>query len=367
MLSKKERLHPIESLFKSSDQFGELEQELRIMAQTMQAWQYSSTTPSLEANLRINTTAPKPSISATEILVQVHFAALNPVDHKVTESPLPLRLVGSNLIPCADFSGVISAIGSTITDLSVGDRVFGVKLASFANGSLAQYISVSRTQLARLPDGVDLQDAAGVSLVGLTEYQAIAPNVQAGDKVFVNGGSGGTGAYGVQIAKALGCHVTATCSTGNVELVKELGADEVLDYKSVDIVEVLKGKGQVFKLVVDNIGSPPGLYKASDAFLIKGGKFVQIGATLSFGGIKQVTSNMMLPKLLGGGKSSFQLLTARPDQKQLEQFAQWLKEGKLKAVTDNLFEWQDAPKAFERLKTGRARGKVLVRVEQTKE
>jgi len=336
------------------------------MAQVMHAWQYNSTSPTLEANLHLNTSAPKPSISDNQVLVQVHFAALNPVDYKVTEGPLPLRLIGSNLIPGADFSGVISAIGSNITDLSIGDHVFGAKLLSFVNGSLAQYIAVSRAQVARLPGGVELQDAAGIPLVGLTEYQAIAPYVKAGDKVFVNGGSGGTGAHGVQIAKALGCHVTATCSTGNVEFVKELGADDVLDYKSVDVVEVLKGKGKVFKLVVDNIGSPLGLYKASHTFLVPGGNFVQVGGSISFSGLKQVTTNMLLPSMLGGGKSSFKMLAAQPDQQHLEQFAQWMKEGKLKAVTDSLFAWQEAPKGFERLKTGRARGKVVVRVEQAK-
>ncbi|KAI8931616.1 hypothetical protein NX059_011268 [Plenodomus lindquistii] len=332
----------------------------------MHAWQYNSTTPSLAANLEINTSCPIPTIKNSEILVRVAFAALNPVDYKVPEGPLPLRLIGTNLVPCADFSGTVAAVGISVSDLSPGDTVYGTKLGSFAKGSLAQYVAVPRNALAKLPASVDLERASGVGVVGLTEYQSIAPNVTAdrGDKVFINGSSGGTGLAGVQIAKALGCHVTATCSTGNVDLVKSMGADEVIDYKTTDVISALKEKGQVYRLVVDNVGSPANLYKASDAFLLPGGKFVQVGAGISLSVTKQIMSSMLLPTVLGGGKNSFQLLMASPNQQHLEILAKWMEEGKLKGVTDMLFEWEDAPKAFERLKTGRARGKVVVKVQQ---
>merc|ERR1719238_545022 len=106
--------------------------------------------------------------------------------------------------------------------------------------------------IAPMPDGMQVDDMAGVGCTGLTMYQSIKPYVKEGDKIFINGGSGGTGIFGIQIAKALGCHVTTSCSGANVELCKGLGADEVLDYKSVDVVTALKEKGQVFSLVVDN-------------------------------------------------------------------------------------------------------------------
>ncbi|KAH9879565.1 hypothetical protein IAQ61_001383 [Plenodomus lingam] len=336
---------------------------------TMQAWQYNSTTPSLSANLHLNPSHPTPTIPPTSVLIKTHFAALNPVDYKVPEGPLPLRLLGTNLIPCADFSGTVVAIGASVTDLAPGDAVFGAKVGSFAAGSLAQYVAVPRHMLAKVPAGVNMQSVAGMGIAGLTEYQAIVPNVDAGagDKVFINGGSGGTGAVGVQIAKALGCHVTATCSTGNMEFVRGLGADEVLDYTSVDVVNALCAKGAVFKLVVDNVGTPPGLYKASDKFLIPGEKFVQVGADLSLGGMRQITSSMVLPRVLGGGRNSFQMLFASPNQQHMEVLAGWMAEGKVKGVTDTLFEWEDVPKAFERLKTGRAKGKVVVRIKQEEE
>jgi len=197
-------------------------------------------------------------------------------------------------------------------------------------------------------------------------YQAIAPNVKNGDKVFINGGSGGTGVYGIQIAKALGCHVTTTCSTPNVEFCKSLGADDVIDYKASDVVETLSSKGQIFSLVVDNIGTPANLYKAASAFLLPTGKFVQIGSTISLGSLKTVGGNMLLPGFLGGGKRPYQMLMTKPSADELAQLAEWFKEGKLKGVLDSVFEWEDAPKAFEKLKTGRAKGKVVVRVPQDK-
>ena len=172
--------------------------------------------------------------------------------------------------------------------------------------------------------------------------------------------------FGIQIAKALGCNVTTTCSTPNIELCKSLGADEVLDYKSTDIIKVLVEKDQVYKLVVDNVGTPKNLYKVSASFLAPAGKFVQIGMTPSLGGMKQVAGNMLLPSFLGGGKNSYQMLIAKASADALRQLSEWLKEGKIKGVVDSVYDWEDAPKAFERLKTGRARGKVVIRVPHEK-
>ncbi|KNG50814.1 hypothetical protein TW65_01792 [Stemphylium lycopersici] len=305
------------------------------MTSTMKAWQYNSTAGGIEKNLQINDAAPQPAIHDEQILVQVHAMAVNPVDHKVTEGPMPLRLVGSNITPGADFCGKVAKVGKKVDSFQIGEFVFGAKVGALTGGTLAQ-------------------------------YQALAPNVKSGDKVFINGGSGGTGVFGIQIAKALGCHVTTSCSTPNVDFCKSLGADEVIDYKTTDIVNALSSKGQIFSLVVDNVGTPDNLYKASSAFLTPKGKFVQIGVQSSLGGMKTVTSNMLLPSFLGGGKNSFQMLMTKPSAHALEQMSEWFKEGKLKGVVDTVYEWEDAPKAFEKLKTGRAKGKIVVRVPQDK-
>jgi alkaline phosphatase D len=336
------------------------------MASIMRAWQYKSVTGGMEKNLHINESAPRPVPGDDEILVQVHAMGLNPVDYKVTESPAPLRFLGTTFIPGADYCGKVVEIGKNAQGFSKGQFVFGAKIGDCAHGSLAQYIAVNKEQAAILPDGVDPQLAATVGIAGLTEYQAISPHVKSGDKVLINGGSGGTGIFGIQIAKALGCHVTTTCSTPNVELCKSIGADEVIDYKSGDVVKALKAKGQPFKLAVDNIGNPANLYKASSAFLPSTAKFAQIGMSPSLSGAAQVGSNMLRPGFLGGGKAKYNLVIGQASKSNLQTLGEWMKEGKIKGVYDGVYEWKDAPKAYERMKSGRARGKIVIKVPQDK-
>jgi len=329
----------------------------------MRAWHYDAIAGGLEKNLKINDAAPQPTISDDEILVEVHAVALNPADYKVAEST-PLTAFGMKCTPGADFCGKVAKTGAKVDSFQIGEWVYGGKLGAITNGALAQYISVSQNMLTSLPTGVEVVDAATITVAGLTEIQAIKPNVKPGDKVFINGGSGGTGIYGIQIAKTLGCHVTTTCSTGNVKLCESLGADEVIDYKTNNIVEALAAKGPVFQLAVDNVGAPADLYKQSASYLAPTGKFVQVGATVSLGAIAQITSNFLVPGFLGGGKRSYQLLMAAMSIEDLRSLGTWMKEGKVKAVLDEVFEWEDAPRAFEKLKTGRAKGKIVIRVKQ---
>jgi alkaline phosphatase D len=140
------------------------------MAQTMKAWQYNSTKGGIEKNLQINDAYPQPVLHDEQILIQVHAMALNPVDHKVTEGPMPLRLVGSNIVPGADFCGTVAKVGKKVDEYQIGEFVFGAKVGALTGGSLAQYVAVERDMLAWLPEGVMVEDAAGVGIVGLTGY-----------------------------------------------------------------------------------------------------------------------------------------------------------------------------------------------------
>lgn len=139
------------------------------MAATMKAWQYNSTNGGIEKNLQINESAPLPFLHDEQVLVQVHAMALNPVDYKVTEGPMPLRLVGSNITPGADFCGTVAKVGRKVDEFQIGEFVFGAKVGALTNGTLAQYVVVERTMLAVLPEGVKVEEAAGVGIVGLTE------------------------------------------------------------------------------------------------------------------------------------------------------------------------------------------------------
>jgi NADPH:quinone reductase-like Zn-dependent oxidoreductase len=195
-----------------------------------------------------------------------------------------------------------------------------------------------------------------------TQAEVIAPNVKPGDKILINGGSGGTGTFGIQIAKALDCHVTTTCSPSKADLCRSLGADDIIDYTTTNVSQALKAKGQVFSLVVDNAGLPEDLYKAADDFLLPHGKFVQVGGPLSLGAIKTVSSRLLLPSFLGGGKRKYEMYNIAHGPADLKQLGRWIADKKIRVVIEETYELEHLPRAFEKLKKGRNAGKLVVHV-----
>lgn len=330
----------------------------------MKAWQFSSTAGGLEANLQLNGKAvpPPAELSPEEVFIEVISMSLNPVDYKVAELPVVGRFaISKPASPGLDYCGRVIGTGSAV-DVRPGQIVFG-KLDGLSKfGSLAECIVAKRAGAVPLPDGVDPDDAAAIGTAGLTAYQSIVPYVKAGDKVFINGGSGGTGTFGVQIAKAVGCHVTTSCSTRNIQLCMDLGADEVIDYKSTDLVKELRAKAQGFSLIVDNVGSPYGLYEDSHHYLKEGGRYVQVGVANSLSGLYSLFTRSLWPSFLGGGRRPFSFILVVNKYNDFAQIAQWMKEGKVRAVIDTVFEFEEGNKSFEILKSGRARGKIVVRV-----
>jgi NADPH:quinone reductase-like Zn-dependent oxidoreductase len=199
-------------------------------------------------------------------------------------------------------------------------------------------------------------------VAGLTAYQTIVPKVKKGDKVFINGGSGGTGVFGIQIAKAVGCHVTTTCSTANIELCKNLGADEVVDYRQESVIEALKARGYKFDHVVDNVGTDMNLYWHCHEYTKPGAVYVMVAGAPTLGHAVDMLKVRTWPSFLGGGKRKLEGFLAKPVYEELEQIGAWMKEGKIKPIIDQKFSFEQAPEAFEKLKTGRAKGKVVVDV-----
>ncbi|KIX92638.1 uncharacterized protein Z520_11667 [Fonsecaea multimorphosa CBS 102226] len=411
---------------------------------TMRAWQFTSTHGGLEKNLFLNNSAPLPvpphdaakSLGPDRVLVQVVAAALNPVDYKIAELPVVGRLaIKTPSSPGLDFAGRVVAVGNTPpghtgppvpfpaagpvsdspttpagaasaasgSDVKVGQLVFGRLDSPTQFGTLAEYTVARRAGLAAVPEGVTLQDAAGVATVGLTAYQAIVPNVpteggiegggggsSSGGKrprpsrVFINGGSGGVGVWAIQIAKALGCYVVASCSGRNAELCKSLGADEVLDYTQQDVLGALKKMSTTpdttstgvssssspyessnkFDLVVDNVGNSDALYWQCHHFTTPRAKYVQVGAGISASAALQMVMKMLWPGFLGGGKRKLHVLMVSSDAAQLARIAGWMAQRKVKAVVDEVVPMEDAPRAFEKLKTGHARGKIVVAVSE---
>jgi NADPH:quinone reductase-like Zn-dependent oxidoreductase len=183
---------------------------------TMRAWQWSSCSTTLEEAIHINESASLPTahrpLSSGESLIQVYAASLNQVDYKFAELPVVGRMaIPKPATPGLDFAGKVVQIGPDC-DVKIGQMVFGKLEPKQQFGTLGEYIVGSRAGTVPIPDGVSPDKAATLGVCGLVTYQCIARNVKPGDRILINGGSGGTGTFAIQIAKALGCHVTTTCS-----------------------------------------------------------------------------------------------------------------------------------------------------------
>ena len=340
---------------------------------TMKAWQYSQVSGGMEKNLKLNNTASLPpnasSLGTDQILVQILSTSLNPVDYKFPQIPIVGRLmIKKPASPAADFSGRVVASGPnskkvSTEDLKPGQLVFGKLDIPTQYGGLAEYAVAPRAGCVPAPEGVGVDDAACIGTAALTAYQSLIPNIKSGDRVFINGGSGGVGSFGIQLAKLKGCYVATSCSSANVDLCKSLGADLVIDYKSKNVVAELK-KMQKFDLVIDNVGTPDDLYWQAHSFTKAGTKYVQVGAGMSVGGFYSLLSRMAWPGFLGGGKRSFEFLGMSNSVEQYKEIAGWMAEGKVKALIDEVYGMEDKGpvRAFEKLKTGRVKGKLVIRV-----
>lgn len=343
---------------------------------TMKAWQFASASPTLASNLRLNASAPLPtgssSLQADQVLVQVLVVALNSVDYKFPEIPYLGRLItGSPATPSIDFAGRVAATGPNSKkvsphDLKIGQLVYGRLDSPTKFGTMAEYTIAPRRGCVPIPSGVNLIDAACAASVALTAYQSIIPKIKGGarERVFINGGSGGCGTYGIQIAKLAGCHVTTSCSTANVELCKSLGADIVIDYKTKDVVAELL-KMPKFDLVVDNVGLPSDLYWSAPSFTKPTAPYVQVGAAaVSFGFILGNLYKQMCPGWLGGGQRPWEFMGLKSKVEDYEQISQWMQEGKLRAVVDEVFGMEDKGpvRAYDKLRLGRTKGKIVVKI-----
>jgi NADPH:quinone reductase-like Zn-dependent oxidoreductase len=330
---------------------------------TMKAWQYSSTKGGMEKNLHLNNSAAVPTPKSDQHLIHILATALNPIDYKPAEFRLLSRLaIPKPATPGLDFVGylVTPAAGSS---LKPGQLVHGVVgTTPLAGGGLAEYAVSKSDQVAAVPDGIDPTEAATLGVASLTAYQTIIPYVKSGDKVFINGGSGGVGVFAIQIAKAVNCNVTTSCSTPNVELCKSLGADNIIDYKKQGVLEALKASGQKFDHVLDYVGTDYSLYWKCHEYTKPGAIYMNVAGHLSLSYMWDSFMRKIWPGFLGGGKRKSMGFFTKADADQLAQVTTWMKEGKVKTIIDQKFPFDQAPAAIAKLKTGRAKGKILVEV-----
>ncbi|ORY84993.1 hypothetical protein BCR37DRAFT_345292 [Protomyces lactucae-debilis] len=344
------------------------------MAETVLAWQAHAASGGIEMHLTLDeipTLADKP-IDKDELLIQVYSASINPVDYKLLEVPIAGKLaVGFPSTPGLDFLGKVIKSGTLVDSVRNGQLVFGRLPKPSVHGSLGEQMIAPVSACCPVPDSdvksedrARLDQYAAFGTAGLTAYQCIAPFTKKGDRIFINGGSGGTGSYGIQIARNLGLHITVSCSSKNAEFCKQLGAEEVLAYDQCDILTSLRERAAQFgefDHVVDNIGSPRDLYKASSSFLKESGHFVQVGVEQNIQATLNLASRKLLPSFLGGGTRKFHFLFTENKLEDFRQCATWISEGKLE-VNLTTFKRSEAVEAFNQLKSRRTQGKIIVRM-----
>ncbi|KAK6216886.1 zinc-dependent acohol dehydrogenase (reticulon-4-interacting protein 1) [Colletotrichum tabaci] len=337
----------------------------------MRAWLYDSVSGGLETHLSLVDDAPQPpSLGPNDILIKVHAMSPNPADYKFPEGLGMLWRLAVSLpaTPGSDFSGTVAGLGDMVKEVgefTIGQPVYGCTPPPTRHGSLGEYVIATMASCAPVPSpagALTLESAACLGVAAQTAYQAISPHVVAGDMVFINGGSGGVGTFAIQIARVLGCRVVTSCSGRNAELCRSLGADEVLDYTEVDVSKALRAKGPVFKLALDNIGlEPADLYKAADEYLMPAGRFVQVGAGLSLRHMMSTAGRALRPAGLGGGKRKWQFMSLQSKHADLAKLGRWAAEGQIRVVVEETYRFEDAPKAYEKMRTGRTKGCLVVK------
>lgn len=313
--------------------------------------------------LQLETTR-RPLPKDDQVVIKVRAAAANPLDwHYIRGTPYLMRLMGSGLRRPedprigTDVSGIVTVVGKNVTQLKVGDEVFGA-----VGGAYAEYARASVKNLVLKPANVSFEEAAGVPVAAITALQAARDKgqIKPGQKVLVNGASGGVGTFAVQIAKSLGAEVTGVCSTRNIEMVRSLGADHVIDYTKEDFTE----GAEHYDVILDNVGNHS--LSAFRRALTPTGIYVGIGG----GGPDEqgVVGPLWRPlKAMSYAlfvKQKFGFLFADITQADLQVLREMLATGKLRSVIDRTFELQQVPDAMRYLETGRARGKIIVVVDQ---
>ena len=302
----------------------------------------------------------KPTPADDEVLVKVHAASVNPLDwHYMRGSPYLMRLgsgLGAPKRPGmgVDLAGTVEAVGKDVTRFKPGDEVFGGR-----NGAFAEYVIVPDDRaLALKPSSVTFEQAASMPIAAITALQALRDKGQLkpGQKVLINGASGGVGTFAVQIAKSFGAEVTGVCSTRNVEMVRSIGADHVVDYTKEDYTE----SGQHYDLIIDNVGNHSLL--ENRRVLNPDGIFVIIGGAKGnwLGPLMGPIKALMLSPFVG---QEFVLLLAKMNKDDLTILGDLMQEGKVTAVIDRRYRLSEVPAAIRYSEEGHARGKIIIDLE----
>ena len=289
----------------------------------------------------------KPEPKADEVLIEIHAAAVNPIDWKLRYGYLEDKFAFDFPIVLGwDASGIVTKLGKDVETLQKGDRVF-VRPELTNRGTYAEYTTAKEDLVAKIPENISFEEAAAVPLAGLTAYQCLVDvgKLGSGNKVLIHAGAGGVGSFAIQIAKNMGAYVATTGSTKNVEFLKSLGADEVIDYTKDDFSQILKD----YDLVVDTLGGE--IQDKSLNILKSGGRLVSI-----VGEPDQEKAD----KLEVVAKSHWLI----PDGEELADLAKMMKNKTLKPIVGTVFPFseQGLKDAHELSETHHARGKIVIKI-----
>lgn len=314
---------------------------------------------------------PMPSIGEKDVLVEIYAASVNPVDFKIRNGKLKLLMdFEMPLILGNDFAGKVAAVGNLVTDFKVGDEVYG-RADKERMGTFAEFIAIKASNLAKKPTNLNFEQAAALPLVALTAYQAFFERMKlkAGDKLFIHAGAGGLGSIAIQIAKTKGIYVATTASGVGLDLVRSLGADEIIDYRNQDFTKVLHD----FDAVFDTLGGKA--LRDSFKILKRGGIVISVSdmPTKAFAKEwhlswwKQILFDLVsLPirRLAKTYGARYEFLFMHPNGKQLAEIGEWVEQGKIRPVIDKIFPFEQAQQALEYSETGRAKGKIIIKVKE---
>jgi NADPH:quinone reductase-like Zn-dependent oxidoreductase len=297
----------------------------------------------------------KPTAVDDEVLIKVRAAAVNPLDYHLLGHPFIRRILSKRKIkrPGRDVAGEVEAVGSKVTQFKPGDEVFGA-----CGGAFAEYTCAPETELVTKPDNVTFEQAASVPVAAITALQGLRDKgqIQSGQKVLINGASGGVGTFAVQIAKSFGAEVTGVCSTRNVEMVRSIGADQVIDYTLEDFTK----SGQRYDLVLDCFANRP--LSAYRRALNPRGRYVGVGGPVGSmigvlaGQIKQLVFSRFVSQ-------KFVSFMAKLNQADLAIMGELMQAGKVTPVIDRRYRLSEVPEAIRYLEEGHARGKVVISLE----
>jgi NADPH:quinone reductase-like Zn-dependent oxidoreductase len=312
---------------------------------------------------------PVPQLRDDDVMVEIHAASLNPLDSKIRDGKfkaiLPYRLP---LVLGNDVAGVVVRVGPRVRRFKPGDEIYA-RPHQDRIGTFAEFIAMNEADVAMKPKNLSMEEAASIPLVGLTAWQALIErsHLKKGQKVLIHAGSGGVGTFAIQLAKHLGATVATTTGTTNVDLVKSLGADLVIDYKKDDFEKVLSG----YDVVLNSLGKDT--LEKSLSVLKPGGKLISISGPPDAEFAKDHGSNWFLQqvmRLLSFGirrkakrhRVSYSFLFMRANGEQLGKISSLIECGIIRPVIDRVFPFEATQEALAYIETGRSKGKVVVKV-----